>query len=255
MKKLWVSSFLTIISATILFGCLGGSSMPPINLSDYTKIAIAPFATGKESADMADALPYDMGTQLKLKFKKEGKIEWIYYQSKAIQPVREKMTELQFSPEEIYQDPARAKKVGEALGVDLILVGSVSDLRMEKKDDYTPYYDMSQQAGISGTTKYTLLIQSATIDSNLKAVDVKTGNVVWNVEGLKGYIKYIKAFQSQVPVRDAVPDEVIKADMRKHIVWRNLHALYPEGFADREVPEIMMKPSLNLIRGGKTVIW
>jgi hypothetical protein len=133
MKKLWVSFFLTMLSATVLFGCLGGSSVPPINLSDYTKIAIAPFAAGKESADMADALPYDMGIQLSLKFKKEGEIEWIYDQSGAVQPVRGKMTELKLSPEEIYQDPARAQKVGEALGVALIIVGNVSNIRIEKK--------------------------------------------------------------------------------------------------------------------------
>ncbi|HIE26570.1 TPA: hypothetical protein EYP66_04725 [Candidatus Poribacteria bacterium] len=255
MKKVWVSSFLTMLSVIVLFGCVGGSSVPPINLSDYTKIAIAPFATEEESADMADALPYDMGTQLNLKFKKEGKVEWIYYQSEAIRPIREKIDELQLSPEKIYQDPALAKKVGEALGVDLILVGHISNPRIEKKDDYTPYYDMSQQAGISGTTKYTLLIQSATIDAGLKAVDVKTGDVVWNVEGLKGYIKYIKAFQSGVPSRDEVSEEVIRADMRGHIVGRVLHVLYPEAFSDKDVPEILMKPSLNLIRGGKTVIW
>jgi hypothetical protein len=240
----------------VLFGCFRGSDIPPLDLSDYTKVAIAPFAAEEESANLSDALPYDIGTQLDLKFKKEGNVEWIYYQSEAIKPVDEKLSELQLSPEEIYLDPARATKVGEALGVDLIIVGHISDPRMEKKDDYTPYYDMSQQAGISGTTKYTLLIQSSTIDAGMKAIDVKTGNVVWNAEGLKGYIKYIKAFQSGVPSRDEVSEEVIKADMRNHIVGRLLHVLFPSEFPDREIPEIMLKPELNLIRsGGKQVIW
>jgi hypothetical protein len=255
MRKFLVSSFLTMFSAIVLFGCLGGSSVPPLNFSEYTKIAIAPFATEEESVNMADALPYDVGTQLNLKFKKEGNLDWIYFQSEAIQPVREKLTELQLSPAEIYQDPARAKKVGESLGVDLIIVGNVSNPRIEIKDDHTPYYDMSQQAGISGTTRYTLLIQSSTIDISLKAIDVKTGSVVWNVEGMKGYIKYIKAFQSGVPSRDEVSEEVIKADIRKHIAGRILHALYPEGFSDKDVPEILLKPDLNLMRGGKQVIW
>lgn len=255
MKKFWVSSFLTMFSAIVLFGCIGGSSMPPINLSEYTKIAIAPFATEEESANMATSLPYDMGTQLDLKFKKEGKVEWIHYKSEAIRPVHEKLTELQLSPAEIYQDPARAKKVGEALGVDLIIVGYVSNVRIAKKDDHAPYYDMAQQSGISGTTRFTVLIQSATIDSSMKAVDVKTGNVVWYDEGMKGYVKYIKAFQSGVPSRDEVPENVIRADIRKHIARRNLHALYPEEFSNIEVPEILMKPSQNLERGGKQVIW
>jgi hypothetical protein len=183
MKKNLVSSLLTIFSAISLFGCLVGSSVPPLDLSTSTKVAIAPFAAEEESANMSNALPYDIGTQLDLKCKKEGKeIEWIYYQSEALQPVGEKLNELQLSAEEIYLDPARAAKVGEALGVDLIIVGHVSNPRIEKKDDYTPYYDMAQQSGISGTTKYTLLIQSSTIDTSMKAVDVKTSNVAWNVD-------------------------------------------------------------------------
>jgi len=242
-----------MLSAIVLFGC--GSEVPPLNLSNYTKVAIAPFAAEEESANLSDALPYDIGTQLALKFKKEGKVEWIHYQSKAIRPVGEKMTELQLSSEEIYQDSARAQKVGEALGVDMIIVGHISNPRLEEKDDYTPYYDMSQQSGISGTTKYTLLIQAATIDASLKAIDVQTGTVAWNVEGMKGYVKYIKAFQSGVPSRDKVEEKVIKADIRKHIVGRILHTLYPDGFPDKEIPEILLKPDLNLVRGGKTVIW
>jgi len=79
--------------------------------------------------------------------------------------------------------------------------------------------------------------------------------MVWNVEGMKGYIKYIKAFQSGVPSRDEVSEEVIKADIRKHLARRILHALYPEGFSDKDVPEILLKPSLDLRRGGKQVIW
>ena len=256
MKSFWVSSLLIMLSAIVFWGCLGGSSVPPINLSNYTKIAIAPFETEKESAYMADALPYDMGIQLDLKFKKEGKIEWIYYQSEAIQPVRDELTELKLSPAEIYRDPALAAKVGEALGADLILVGYLSNPRIEKKEDNTPYYDMSMSGQSTSSTKYTLLIQSATITTGLKAVDVKTGSVVWNVEGLKGYIKYIKSFRSGVPSHDEVPEDVIKADMRKHVAARLLHTLYPEGFPDREIPEIMMKPSEHLITsGGKAVIW
>lgn len=256
MKNFLVSSFLIMLSAIVLFGCLVGSSVPPLNLFGYTKIAIAPFSTEKESAPMSDMLPYDMGVQLDLKFKKEGKIKWIYYQSEALQPVRDKLTELKLSPEEIYRDPARAAKVGEALGVDLILVGYVSNPRIEKKEDNTSYYDMSQSGQSTAATKFTLLRQYATIDTSLKAIDVKTGGMVWNVEDMKGYIKYIKSFRSGVPSMDEVLENVIKADMRKHIAARLLHALYPEGFPDKEVPEFLMKPSEKLMQsGGKPVIW
>ena len=31
--------------------------------------------------------------------------------------------------------------------------------------------------------------------------------------------------------------------------------MVPEGFTDKDVPEILLKPSLDLRRGGKQVIW
>ena len=165
------------------------------------------------------------------------------------------MSKSQISPKQMYVDAKVAAEIGKALGVDLIIVGYVSNPRMKEEFDSTPYYDMSQQAGISGTTKYTLLKQEATIGVSMKAVDVKTSSVVWNVDNLKGYIKYIKAFQSGTPrgAMKAVPEDVVRADIRKHLMARVTHVIAPDIFAERKIPEYLRKPSdqgLELVRSG-----
>ncbi len=257
MKKIWFSLLVVVLCVAGLWGC--GKSVPPLNLSSYTKIAIAPFATEEKAAEFSKSLPYDTGTQLNLKFKKDNRIEWIFDSSEERQPVKDKLNELQLSEKQIDVDPALAAKVGSAVGADLIIVGDVSNPRLKEEFDDTNYYDMSQQAGISGTTKYTLLRQSATITINLKAVDA-TGNVAWSAENLKGYIKYIIPFQATIPkgAKKAVEEEIVRADLRKHLAKRILHVIYPDGFEEMKVPEILRKPSdkgLNLMRsGGKVVI-
>ncbi len=255
MKKIWFSLLVVVLCVAGLWGC--GKSVPPLNLSSYTKIAIAPLATEKKATEFSTALPYDIGTQLNLKFKKDNRIEWIYDSSEENQPVKDKLNELQLSEKQIYVDTALAAKVGSAVGADLIIVGHVSNPRFEEEFDDRNYYDMSHQAGISGTTKFTLLLQSATITVKLKAVDVNTGNVAWSAENLKGYIRYIKHFQSQIPdaAKKAVEEEIVRADLRRHLTKRTLYVIYPDGFEETKVPEILRQPSdygINLkTSGGK----
>ena len=52
--------------------------------------------------------------------------------------------------------------------------------------DSRPAFDMSNQAGISGTTRFVLVYQWAEVDMQVIAVDVKTKEIVWNNKGLKG---------------------------------------------------------------------
>jgi len=223
-------------------------------LEDYTKakIAIAPFDFEKKAADMG-RLTIDVGTMLSLRLKEN---EWIFDKSKALQPVADQLAKHKLSPKEIYEAPALAAKIGEALGVDVIIVGRISNMRIKHKMDDTKYYDMSQQAGISGTTKYTLLKQWATIDVHLKIVEVKNEKVVWTKDKLKGYIKYIQSFQAQTPrsLIKVKEDNIVKADMVRHLTMRVAHALYPDKFEDKEVPEIVEKPKQNLVyTGGKPI--
>ena len=253
MNKFFVGLLLAMLPLS-MFGCiLGGAAPPP--MKNYTKVAVAPFEFEKESANMA-RLTSDIGTMLSLGLKES---EWVFDKSEDLQPVADQLTKLSLSPKKIYEEPALAAKIGKALGVDVVIVGRVSNPRIDHKVDDAKYYDMSQQAGISGTTTYTLLKQWATIDVSLKVVDVKSEATVWKKDMLKGYIKYIKAFQAQTPrdIKRPNDEKVVKASMRQHISKRIVHALYPEKFKDKEVPEILEKPDhLNLMKaGGKPIIF
>jgi len=142
----------------------------------------------------------------------------------------------------------------------VIVVGRVSNPRIDHEFDDTQYFDMSLKGGLEGSlsTRFTLLKQWGTIDVNLKAVDVKSGTVVWKKDKLKGYVKYVKSFRAQIPkdLKKAKDDKIIKADIRRHIAMRIIHTLYPDKFKDKEVPEILEKPKEKLIRaGGKPVIF
>lgn len=254
MNKVFVGLLLAMLPVLML-GCIlsGGGGASPVK--DYTKVAIAPFEFEKEAEEIA-RLTSDVGTRLSLGLKES---EFVYDKSEDLQPVADQLAKNNLSPKEIYEEPALAAKIGKALGVDVIVVGRMNNPRIDHKNDGAKYYDMSKGGAYRGVPMtYTLLKQWATIDVSLKAVDVKREAVVWKKDMLKGYIKYIKAFQAQTPKEIIRPNDekVVMANMRQHIAIRIVHALYPDKFKDKEVPEILEKPDLNLVKsGGKPVIF
>jgi hypothetical protein len=257
MKRVF-ASFLLVMFPLLLFGCLADKESGLSTMKSYTnsKIAIAPFECEKEAEDL-ERLTIDVGTMLSLLLKEN---EWIFDKSEDLQPIGCQLSEHQLSPGEIYDSPALAAKIGKALGVDVIIVGCVSNPRIKCEDDCTQYYDKSLKGGFEGSlsTRYTLLKQSATIDVDLKAVDVQNQTVVWTRDNLKGYIKYIKSFQAQTPrgLKHPNEDKIVKADLLRHLTLRITHALYPDHFEDRAVPEIIEKPEQNLIgAGGKPIMF
>ena len=249
MNRVFVGLFMAMLPLLIL-GCIpgGGGEKSPMNNYTNVKISIAPFEFEKEAAEM-ERLTSDVGTRLSLGVKEN---EWIFDKSGDLQPVADQLAKHKLSPKEIYEEPALAAKIGKALGVDLIVVGRVSNPRITHEFDDTKYYDMSQQAGISGTTIFTLLKQQATIDVDLKVVDVKSEAAVWQKDMLKGYIKYIRSFQAQVPdaIKKPKEEKIVKANMRQHLSLRIIHTLYPDKFPEVKVPEILEKPSENLLSSG-----
>ena len=53
-----------LLSVALISGC--GGKVLPLDLSNYERIAIAPFSTEKESAEMERRFPLDLSTQLVL---------------------------------------------------------------------------------------------------------------------------------------------------------------------------------------------
>ena len=242
-----------LVSVALISGC--GGSVEPLNISDFQRIAIAPFSTEKESAGMERRFPLDLSTQLSLVEKDK---EWIYDQSDTLNPVGSQLAAQNLTPQDIFLDPALAAKVGKAAQADIIIVGHIKKPRLNEKYDSNPLYDMSAQAGISGTTKFVLVYQSATLKIQVKAIDTESGSVIWDNGEFTGYTKYIREFNTQDPARHTsrIEPDQLKADIRKHMLNQIGHQLAPDKINARPIPEILMKPERKLMRsGGQPVLW
>lgn len=242
-----------LVSVALISGC--GGKVEPLDISNFERIAIAPFSTEKESAGMERRFPLDLSTQLSLVAKDK---EWIYDQSDTLNPVGSELTAQNLTPQDIFLDPALAAKVGKAAQADIIIVGHINNPKINEKYDSNPLYDMSAQAGISGTTKFVLVYQSATLKMEVKAVDTKSGSVIWDNGGFTGYTKYIREFNTQDPARHTsrIEPDQLKADIRKHMLNQIGHQLAPDKITARPIPEILMKPERKLVRsGGQPVLW
>ena len=242
-----------LVSVALISGCT--RTVEPLDISDFQRIAIAPFSTEEDSAEMERRFPLDLSTQLSL-VKKDK--EWIYDQSDTLNPIGTALAAQNLTPEDIFLDPALAAKVGQAANADIIIVGHIKNPKLEEKYDSNPLYDMSAQAGISGTTKFVLVYQWATLKMQVKAVDTKSGSVIWDNGEFTGYTKYIREFNTQDPARHTsrVEPDQLKADIRKHMLNQIGHQLAPDKINARPIPEILTRPTRKLVRsGGQPVLW
>jgi hypothetical protein len=263
----------------IISGCSKNISELSPQLESHQRVAVAPFLTDKTAQGMERRFAIDLATRLSLAAKDN---EWIYDQSSTLNPVAIALTELdqietiettnengvkqeievptikaafEAAADKDSEDAALAAAVGEKLGADLILIGSIKKLKIDEEMDSRPAFDMSNQAGISGTTRFILVYQWAEVDIHVIAVDVKTKEIVWNNRGLKGYIKYCREFQTQDPAKEysRVSELQIRADLRKHMVSRLGNQMMGDVIRGRDIPDYLMKPSRRLIRAGGEV--
>ena len=110
-----------LLSVALMSGC--GKEVLPLDLSDYERIAIAPFSTEEESAEMERRFPLDLSTRLTLLEKEK---EWIYDQSDTLSPIGGQLTAQNLTPKDIFLDSALAAKVGKAANADIIIVGHIA---------------------------------------------------------------------------------------------------------------------------------
>lgn len=253
MKKyLPVWLLITFVSVLLINGCsLITKSVPPPEIEEYQTIAIAPFATVEATTEMSERLALDLGTRLELKLK-DSNIKWVYDKSETLNPVGEKLKENNATPNDIFTDPKLAARIGKELGADIIIIGHAKKPRLKLYDSDKQYERMGT-ASMGGSKRYTLWKQTATIDTTLKIINTESGEVMWK-DDIKGATKYIKAFQAQTPERNPVPDNVVIAQLRDHLVDRMAHALYPE-YPDRETPELKRKPDVELMDSTGEIVY
>lgn len=237
-----------LVTAIAAIGC-GGKTIPPPDLTQIKTMAIAPLIGSDAQFGMLTSR--DLGNQMQIALKQNGSdLTLVFDQSRDLQPVTDAITGLKFKALEVYQDPSLAAKVAQALNVDALLIGRYSDTNIKTEEDDTPVFDMSNQAGISGTTKFTLIKQWATSKVWVKIVS-SSGDVVWQSGtvppkepgDIQGYMRYVRAYQSQVPDKPPVETEIIVAHMRDHL-WRRIAGeIYPQHFPVLTLPVFKEKPT------------
>ena len=196
----------------------------------------------------------DLGTSLSLAIENK---EWIYDQSEQLAPIGNAFESNKLTAEEVFVDPALAAKVGESVGADLIIVGKITKPKIQTKQDPNIYYDTGSYSVSGFQTRYVLQIQSAIEDVKMKLVIPETGEVAWQ-GNVKGYTKYCREFMQQDPAKDyaRVTEDQIKADMRAHLLKRIQTTLFPDRFPQMTIPEILAKPTRELLRsGGKPLLF
>jgi len=235
------------MAIALIFGAVscGGKQVQPPTIKEGSTVIIAPFDSEDKSKEMRMFLPYTIGTQLKLKV---DKVNWIFDESDAVSPVSSYIKQKNITPQDIFTSPKLAAEVAKGLNADLIITAHLSSPRLSKREDHRPVYDKTK-SGARGADRYTLLYQRGSIDVTVNIIDAKTAEPIWSAK-MKGAVKYVRAFQAQLPEKPPVPDKQIVADLRKHLAQRVLHALYPNIFADKPVPELLEKPKQRLVTSG-----
>lgn len=246
MRRLF-SIYGVALLAVTLISC-SSKPLPPPNFSTLQTIAIAPLIGSDPTMGMLTSR--DLGNQLQIALKQKNvSTTLLFDESQDRQPVTDALRSLNLKPIEVFQDPALAAKVAQKLGVDALLIGRMSDTNIKTEEDDTPVYDMSSQAGISGTTKYTLVKQWATAKVWMRLVS-SDGSIIWQSGThppkepgpIQGYTRYVRAYQSQVPEKPPVPQDQILAHMRDHLWRRVAHELYPQAFPEIVLPEWRERP-------------
>ena len=193
-------SFLLIpIFLMTLPGCFGGGEInidtpPPI--VEAKRVVVAPFLPEVEDArTLSKKLSINLANHLKLVYKKE--MEWLHDESDKVRPVSAKLEELGLTVSDIYEDAALAAKVGQAFEADMIVLGTVSKPRLDKKDfDERLIRHGRQSTAARGGTFYLRSRQTALGTVRIKVIDAKSGDLLYS-NSIRKYLKYWYAYQTQ----------------------------------------------------------
>ena len=249
--------FLILTGLVMVTGCTkafeGEKITTPPPLEQAQGIAIAPFI-----AEMAEKLgrwvPIQVAENFDLKFKNADKeIQFIYDQSKSVNPVASKLEEMGVTLNHMFEDTALAAKVGRELNTNLIVVGKLDEPSFARKDYNTLLQRLGRQAGISGSATFVRTRLSAYMRAWIKVIDTNTGQLIFN-NSIRGYIKYWYAYQTegrrQVTFKT---DSEMEADLGKHLSRRIAYALDPIGMPEIREGEVLKTPTVTL-KGNQGII-
>lgn len=244
--------FLVPFILVLVVGCGSSLNVPP-PLEQANAVAITPFLTEDKAETMGKWVPINLATRFELALKET---EWVYDQSEKVAPVATKLKELGLTLTDIFTDPALAAKVGQGLEVDLIVFGKIDNPKFKRWNDNVVYRKQGSQGGISGTADYLRARQSALVTTQIRIVDTKTGELIFD-DKIVDYLKYWHAFQ--VENRGMVgykSEKEMMADLGNHLPRRIAYALFPTRMPIVKEGEVLMKPeNLRLLGSAGVVTW
>ena len=243
--------FFTILFVPLLFlaisGCGGDgeidiSTPPPIN--EAKRIAITSFFSETEEANqLGGRISVNLATRLELIFKEA---EWVYDISNKVKPVDDKLTELGITLNQVYADPALAAKLGQALNVDMLIIGRVEKPQLDRQDYDQLLMKQGRQGGISGTSTYIRTRLTALGKIRVKVIDASSAKMIFS-NRIRSYLKYWYAYQTQQSGQQIFKSETDRlADLGKYLPLRIAYILHPTGLKLENEEQILLKPEIVL---------
>ena len=243
------STLLIPLLCIAIVGCLGPGDdiVDPPPISDAKRVAVARFHAEEGAAEEVDKLggriSVNLADRLKLIFKEA---EWVYDISNKVKPVDDKLTEMGVTLVQAYADPALAAKLGEELGVDMVIIGMVEKPNLTRRDFDQHLMKQGRQGGISGTSTYIRTRLTAIGRTRVKVIDTSSGEMIFNTR-IRSYLKYWYAYQTQMSEQQIFKTEVERyADLGKYLPLRIAYKLHPTGFKLEEEEKILLKPEIVL---------
>ena len=241
-------SFLLLAILLIsIVGCLGSGEVkidkPPAFVNAKRIVVTLFIAEGTEAQELGKRVSKNLAERLELVLKDN---DWVYDVSEKVQPIADKVAELGLTLNDVYADPALAAKVGQALEADIIITGMVQEPKIRRIDNNEHYMRQGRQTGISGTSTYITTRQSVSGRVRVKAIDVATGEILYNNQILS-YLKYWFAYQTQQSGQVIFKeDNELLADLGLHLPRRISYELYPSGLKKEPEEKVLLTPEIVL---------
>ena len=244
--------FLTILFIPLLcvamVGCLGPPDIttpPPI--SEAKRIVITPLyaeaGEAEEVSKLGGRISVNLATRLEIIFKNA---EWVYDLSNKVKPVNNKLAELGLTLAQVYEDPALAAKLGQALEADMVIVGMVEKPSLTRRDYDQHLMKQGRQGGISGTSTYIRTRLTAIGRTRVKVINTDSSEIIFNSR-IRSYLKYWYAYQTQMSEQQIYKTEAERlADLGKYLPLRIAYSLHPTGLKLEPEEQILLKPDIEL---------
>ena len=234
-KKRLALALTVLLAAALMAGCgFGGfknimpsKEAPP--LDDYSAIVLVCADVEKPSGKyekLTTLLTYAVGTKLEVRSQDKN---WIFDKTQEIQPVSDKMKELNISAKDVFMQPQAATKLAEALQADIVIAWQLLEEPRFTKEESGKITEDKSKVSATGTARYYTIHQTAMLKADAKMI-TKASENIWDGR-LIGYQKYATQYGTGNPPKSQ-REETMYSDVRKDFVQKLVDKIYPAAVAE-----------------------